>query len=42
MPDSSALWLAADTTHQRMMYTAAENYEVWIRPRQLNAPIKFG
>ncbi|MFC9334260.1 hypothetical protein [Arthrobacter sp. NPDC057009] len=42
MPDSSALWLAADATNQRMMYAAADDYQVWIHPRQLGSSIKFG
>jgi hypothetical protein len=36
MPDSSCLWLAADAPHQRTLIDAAEGYEVWIEPRELN------
>ena len=42
MPDSSALWLAADANNQRTMYAAADKYEVWVHPRPLGSPIKFG
>ena len=42
MPDSSLLWLAADATNQRAMFAAADNYEVWVHPRPLQSPIRFG
>lgn len=42
MPDSSALWIAADATNQRAIFCSADAFEVWIQPRPLRAPIKFG
>lgn len=30
MQDSSALWVAADGTHGRVIFSAADSYEVWI------------
>ncbi|MFJ5956387.1 hypothetical protein ACIQC5_10550 [Paenarthrobacter sp. NPDC092416] len=41
MPDSSAIWLAADANNRRAMFASAENFEVWIQPRQLSSPVKF-
>lgn len=35
MPDSSALWLAADLTHGRVLIEASEGYQVWVEPREL-------
>lgn len=41
MPDSSALWLAADRTHGRTLYAAAEGYHVWIRPQELDGKLCY-
>ncbi|MEV8042115.1 hypothetical protein [Arthrobacter sp. NPDC080082] len=35
MPDSSALWIAAEGLSSRGLIDAAEGYEVWVEPRQL-------
>lgn len=35
MPDSSALWLAANGADGRALIAKAEGYEVWVEPRQL-------
>ncbi|MEJ1181045.1 MULTISPECIES: hypothetical protein [unclassified Pseudarthrobacter] len=35
MPDSSALWIAADGVQARSMYESALNYQVWVEPQQL-------
>lgn len=35
MPDSSALWLAADLDHGRVLIEASEGYQVWVEPREL-------
>lgn len=32
MPDSSALWLAADEISSRTLIAKAEGYEVWLEP----------
>jgi hypothetical protein len=37
MPDSSMLWLMADSAHGRTLFHAAEDYEVWIEPELLEA-----
>ncbi|MBT2548936.1 hypothetical protein [Arthrobacter sp. ISL-65] len=36
MPDSSALWLASDSTHSRAMYEAALQYQAWVKPQELD------
>lgn len=41
MPDSSALWLAADATGGRALFTAAESFEVWIRPHELDGKLCY-
>lgn len=41
MPDSSALWLAADAAGGRTLFTAAEGYEVWISPRELGGKMCY-
>jgi hypothetical protein len=41
MPDSSALWLAADSTHGRAIFAAAEGYQVWIRPQELTGKLCY-
>ncbi|MBX7443399.1 MULTISPECIES: hypothetical protein [unclassified Arthrobacter] len=35
MPDSSALWIAADGLAGRILIEVAEGYEVWVEPKQL-------
>jgi hypothetical protein len=39
MPDSSALWLAADGSYERILIEAAEGYEVWAEARELRGLI---
>ena len=41
MQDSSALWLVADTGGGRALFSAAEGYEVWIRPRELDGKLCY-
>jgi hypothetical protein len=41
MEDSSALWLAADAGGGRALFSAAEGYEVWIRPRELGGRLCY-
>ena len=41
MPDSSLLWLAADAAHDRMLFSAAEDYEVWVEPRLLDGDLTY-
>ncbi|ALV39866.1 hypothetical protein AU252_00715 [Pseudarthrobacter sulfonivorans] len=35
MSDSSCLWLAADANNNRALFEAAEGYEAWVEPLQL-------
>ncbi|MGK3647667.1 hypothetical protein [Pseudarthrobacter enclensis] len=37
MPDSSMLWLMADSAHGRTLFHAAEDYEAWIELELLEA-----
>ena len=41
MPDSSALWLAANGHDHRTLIAKAEGYEVWIEPRQLEGELAY-
>ncbi|MFD0046263.1 hypothetical protein ACFVGV_13855 [Pseudarthrobacter scleromae] len=41
MEDSSALWIAADASGGRALFAAAEGYEVWIRPRELEGRLCY-
>lgn len=41
MPDSSALWLAANGLDGRVLITKAEGYEVWVEPRQLEGTLAY-
>jgi hypothetical protein len=41
MEDSSALWIAADMTGGRMLFSAAEGYQVWIHPRELGGQLCY-
>lgn len=41
MPDSSVLWLAADSTEGRTLYAADDGYQAWVRPRQLGGRLCF-
>ena len=37
MPDSSMLWLMADSSQGRTLYSAYEGHEAWIEPELLEA-----
>jgi hypothetical protein len=41
MHDSSALWLGADAEGGRALFSAAEGYEVWIRPQELGGKLCY-
>ncbi|MEV8132347.1 hypothetical protein AB0O54_14530 [Pseudarthrobacter oxydans] len=41
MEDSSAPWIAADASGGRALFAAAEGYEVWIRPRELEGRLCY-
>lgn len=34
MPDSSALWLAANELDSRTLFAKIEGYEVWVEPNE--------
>jgi hypothetical protein len=35
MPDSSALWLAADSNSPRQIFEVCQGHQVWVTPQQL-------
>ena len=41
MPDSSLIWLAADGADTRALFNAAEGFEVWVEPRQLDGKMSY-
>ena len=41
MPFPAALWLAADVSGGRELFTAAEGYEAWIRPQPLGGTLCY-
>lgn len=42
MPDSSALWIAADGLTGRVLIEAAEGHEVWAEPGKSVADLVYG
>ncbi|MFP3459937.1 hypothetical protein R5O87_03680 [Arthrobacter globiformis] len=41
MPDSSALWIAADNRNSRQMFQATEGHEVWVTPQELSGDLNY-
>jgi hypothetical protein len=41
MPDSSALWIAAEGIQPRQIFEAAHDYEVWVVPQELSGKIMY-
>jgi hypothetical protein len=41
MQDSSLLWVAADGVQGRELFSAADNYEVWVEPRLLDGNMRY-
>ncbi|BCW36018.1 hypothetical protein StoSoilA2_20740 [Arthrobacter sp. StoSoilA2] len=41
MPDDSIIWLAADENGPRQLFPAAEGFEVWVEPRELDGKYSF-
>ncbi|RKO21817.1 hypothetical protein D7Z96_15245 [Pseudarthrobacter phenanthrenivorans] len=41
MPDSSALWIAADAAHPRQMFEAAQGHQVWVTPQELSGDLNY-
>lgn len=41
MPDSSALWIAADKDGPRQMFEASQGHQVWVTPQQLSGDFSY-
>jgi hypothetical protein len=41
MQDSSVLWVAADGVQGRELFSAGDNYEVWIEQRLLDGNMRY-
>jgi hypothetical protein len=41
MPDSSALWIAADRHGPRQMFEACEGHQVWVTPQELCGELRY-
>jgi hypothetical protein len=41
MPDSSALWLAADSENPRQIFEVCQGHEVWVTPQQLSGEYSY-
>jgi hypothetical protein len=41
MPDSFALWIAADANEPRQLFDASQGQQVWVTPRQLPGALRY-
>ncbi|MBT2597687.1 hypothetical protein [Arthrobacter sp. ISL-72] len=41
MPDSSALWLAADSDNPRQIFEVCQGHQVWVTPQQLCGELSY-
>lgn len=41
MPDSSAVWIAADSAHPRRMFEAAQGHQIWVTPQELSGDLNY-
>ena len=41
MPDTSALWVAADANDSRQLFDASQGHQVWVTPRQLLGAFRY-
>jgi hypothetical protein len=41
MPDSSALWLAADSNNPRQIFEVSQGHQVWVTPQQLSGELSY-
>lgn len=41
MPDSSALWIAADSDHPRQIFEACQGHQVWVWPQELPGQLAY-
>ncbi|WP_395400212.1 hypothetical protein ACHMXB_16945 [Arthrobacter sp. UC242_113] len=41
MPDSSALWITADSSNPRQMFEACQGHQVWVTPQELSGELSY-
>lgn len=41
MPDSSALWLAADSENPRQIFEVCRGHQAWVTPQQLSGEYSY-
>ncbi|MCG2624726.1 riboflavin kinase [Arthrobacter sp. I2-34] len=41
MPDSTALWIAADANGPRQMFEASQGHQVWVTPQELPGDLRY-
>lgn len=41
MPNSSALWVAADANGPRQMYEVSQGHQVWVTPQELPGELHY-
>jgi hypothetical protein len=41
MPNSSALWIAADSTSPRRIYEESQGHQVWVTPQELSGKLHY-
>ena len=41
MPDSSALWIAADSSNPRQMFETCQGHQVWVTPQELSGELSY-
>ena len=41
MPDSSALWIAADHDGPRQMFEACQGHQIWVTPQELSGDLNY-
>lgn len=41
MPDSSALWIAADRNGPRQMFEACQGHQAWVTPQELCGELSY-
>jgi hypothetical protein len=41
MPDSSALWIAADSDSPRRIFETCQGHEVWVTPQELPGNLNY-
>jgi hypothetical protein len=41
MPNSSALWIAADSTSPRRIFEVSQGHQVWVTPQELSGDLHY-